>query len=76
MIGEMWAEGAQPLAIERRSHLLGRAAEVTERPQQLDVGVAHGAHRGEGPLGIPAHRVAHRIELEPDAGETPRPGRT
>src|SRR6266513_2864398 len=66
---------AQSFPIEGRAHLLGGTAEVTEGPEQLDVGIAHGAHRGQGPLGIPVHRVAHRIELEPDTGEAARSDR-
>jgi len=55
--------------IERRANLLGGAAEVTKGPQQLDVGVSHGTHGGERALGIPAHRIPYRIELEPDPVE-------
>ena len=63
---------AQSFAIEGRPDLLGGAAEITKRPEQLDIRVPHGAHGGEGALGVPAHRVPDRIELEPDTVEAAR----
>src|SRR5712692_5461539 len=62
----------QPFAIERGPDLRDRAPEVAERPEQFDVVVAHGAHRGEGPLGVAAHRVPYGIKLEPDTAEMAR----
>ena len=60
---------AQTFLLEGVSHLLRRAAEQIERPQQLDVGVADRADRGEGAVGILRHRMAHRVSLETDASE-------
>src|SRR5207244_12155292 len=42
---------AQSFAIEGGPDLLRRAAEVTERPEQLDVAVHYGALGGEGAVG-------------------------
>ena len=67
--GHVARRRAQPLVLERRRDLLRRAPEEIERPEQLDVGVADGAHRRERALGILRHRVTDRVGLEPDAVE-------
>src|SRR5207237_5311 len=64
----------QAFVIECRPNLLRGAAEVPERPQQLDVRVAHGPHRRERSLRILVHRVPHRVQLEPDAVERAKRG--
>src|SRR5207244_3327659 len=52
---------AEPLGLQRGGDLRGRAAKVAERPEELDVGVADRADRGERALGITSHRVAHGV---------------
>ena len=66
--GAMCADGALSPSCARESRTCdGVRPKLPNRPQELDVRVAHRAHRRERALGIFAHRVADRVELEPDA---------
>ena len=60
---------AESFLVERGANLLWGASEVLERPEELDVGVPHGADGGEGALGVGAHSATDGVELYAESVE-------
>src|SRR5207253_3752588 len=60
---------AEASAIEGGSNLLGRATEVPERPDELDVLVPHLRDLVQGAVRVAPHRVTQRVKLEANALE-------